>query len=92
MRSFLTTGLGRFYRIVLEDLDAFGTDEKSFKGGKNLQARALPGFAKKFSLADEVIYAELITVSEFTGLVSKLIMRLRKVRFMLSEMFPDSDI
>ncbi|KAF8324471.1 transcription factor/nuclear export subunit protein 2-domain-containing protein [Cantharellus anzutake] len=69
----------RFYRIVLEDLDAFSTDEKSFKGGgKNLQARALPGFAKKFSPAEEVTYAELITIAEFTGLVGKFIMRLRK--------------
>ncbi|KAF8312836.1 hypothetical protein DL93DRAFT_2098082 [Clavulina sp. PMI_390] len=57
--------LGRFYRIALEDLDHFASDETSFKGGKPDDTPALPGFQRRFAVKDNVTYENLITVMNF---------------------------
>ena len=60
--------LGRFYRIVLEDLDLLCNDESLFRGGKPDSTVALPGFQRRFTVKDKVTYESLFHIAEFRKL------------------------
>lgn len=49
----------------MEDLDAFSSDEASFKGGKPDTATALPGFQRRFTVKETVTYESLFTAVDF---------------------------